>query len=724
MPPKVTLTVSYYQTISDLVLADWLIVKYVALLAFNKIVLSHPHIVAQHQDAIMGCIDHPDLSIRFQALELGSGMISTENLVPVVNRLLKQLREAALREIQQPDGLDTQKSKEIEPVSDSDREEQDERTQLPGRYASDDIPVSDDYRISTIRQILGMCCRNTYANITDFNWYIEVLVELVRVIPLSRSKTSLSVNAISSIARAGQGPRDISEAVGAELRNIAVRVKAVRERVVRASEAFVIAESQKDFTALGIGGQGVLQFAAWIAGEYAEQLAGPRAALESLLTPTIQFLNYETVCAYLQAIPKILIVATASSYWDPQQQSQVSLLLTRIIRFLEPLITHPNLEVQERAVEIIELVRLTAEAVRDHIPGQDSGPLLLTKAMPSLFGGLELNPVASGAQHKIPKPTNIDLMLPLNSKLSTLLQSIGRDVVTDDETAETERSYYQRPLKNVEYGALADVAKPSDDFSSYQYDEYALLTPANKAKKRAERQDKNRDDPFYIPNTEDWSSRTGTPFHDIFVESNGQEFDINSIPIMDLDTGDARAYQASMLEEKATKVRQRPQEIQVTMEENFVTDEQALEEGMPLLTHASGGSNKKKSRKSLLVVDSSGLGNLETVEDQAPGGSSDDLRPHSADEEMAKALEEVERLRLQMQRASEKAQVANDVPVDGTLVKKRKVKKKTAKSMGRGTAGEGSVGGGEISTDTLEKKKKKKKKSDDKKNAKAKTQVD
>ena len=702
--------------------------KYVALLAFNKIVLSHPHIVAQHQDAIMGCIDHPDLSIRLQALELGSGMISTENLVPVVNRLLKQLREAALQEFQQPDRLDTQKSKEIEPVSDSDGEEQEERTQLPARYASDDIPVSDDYRISTIRQILGMCCRNTYANITDFDWYIEVLVELVRMIPLSRNKMSFSLNAISSIARAGQGPRDISEAVGAELRNIAVRVKAVRERVVRASEALIIAESQKDFTALGIGGQGVLQFVAWIAGEYAEKLAGPRAALESLLTPTIRLLNYETVCAYLQAIPKILIVATASSHWDPQQQSQVSLLLTRIIHFLEPLITHPNLEVQERAVEIVELIRLTAEAVRNHIPGQDSGPLLLTKVVPSLFGGVELNPVASGAQYKIPKPTNLDLMIPLNSKLSTLLQSIGRDVVTEDETAEIERSYYQRPLISVEYEALADVAKISDDFSSYQYDEHALLTPATKAKKRAERQDKNKDDPFYIPDTEDWSSRTGTPFHDIFVESNGQEFDINSIPIMDLDTGGTKAYQASMLEEKATKVRQRPQEIQVTMEENFVTDEQASEAGigtMPLLTHASGGSNKKKSRKSLLVVDSSGLGNLETVEDQAPSRSSDDLRPHSADEEMAMALEEVERLRLQMQRASEKAQIANDVPVDGTLVKKRKVKKNTAKSIGRGTAGEGTVGGGEISslTDTLEKKKKKKK-PEDKKNSKAKLLVD
>ena len=703
-----------------------------ALLAFNKIVLSHPHIVAQHQDAIMGCIDHPDLSIRLQALELGTGMISSDNLIAVVTRLLKQLRETALQENQRPNGLGTPRAKEIGPMADSDGEEQEERTQSPGKHGSDDVPLSDSYRISTIRQILGICCRNTYANITDFDWYIQVLIELVKVIPLN-SHTSFSKSGTSIRGRAQLDAGNISKAVGAELRNVAVRVKAVRERVVRASEAFILAESQKDTAILGTSGQGVLQFAAWIAGEYAQQLANPRTALDSLLTPTIQLLNYETICAYLLAIPKVLVTATTPSYWNPQQQTEVSLLLARIVHFLEPLVAHPNLEVQERAVEVMELMRLTAEAVRDHNPGQDSGPLLLTRAIPSLFGGLELNPVAAGAQHKIPEPPNLDLRIPLNSSLSILLQSVGRDISMDDESAEIERSYYQQPPKAVEHKVAAEIlTKSTENPSSYQYDEQISLTPAVKAKKRADRQDRNKDDPFYIPDTEDWSSGTATPFHDILVESNGQEFDINSIPIMDLDTGGVKIYQTKVPEEKTNKVFKRSQEVHVTIDENFITEEQASEAGIgtvPLLPHSNGAINKKKNKKSLLVVDSSGLSSLEAVEDRELGETSRDIGSQSADAEMAKALAEVERLRLQMQRVSEQAQMASDIPVDGTLIKKRNPKKKTSKPISKGSVGEESMGLGNSAApvETLHsvlKKKRKKGFGDDKKSYEAKVQGD
>jgi len=68
--------------------------KYVALLAFNKIVVSYPLLVSMQQDVIMSCLDDPDISIRFQALELVSGMVSSDNLQPIVSRLVKQLRTA------------------------------------------------------------------------------------------------------------------------------------------------------------------------------------------------------------------------------------------------------------------------------------------------------------------------------------------------------------------------------------------------------------------------------------------------------------------------------------------------------------------------------------------------------------------------------------------------------------------------------------------------------
>lgn len=68
------------------------IVKYVALLAFNKIVLTHPWLVAQQEDVILECIDSADISIRIKALDLVQGMVSGDNLVSIVGRLMRQLK--------------------------------------------------------------------------------------------------------------------------------------------------------------------------------------------------------------------------------------------------------------------------------------------------------------------------------------------------------------------------------------------------------------------------------------------------------------------------------------------------------------------------------------------------------------------------------------------------------------------------------------------------------
>ena len=62
--------------------------KYVALLAFNKIVQTHSYLVAQQEDVILECIDSPDITIRIKALDLVKGMVSSDNLVSIVSRLM------------------------------------------------------------------------------------------------------------------------------------------------------------------------------------------------------------------------------------------------------------------------------------------------------------------------------------------------------------------------------------------------------------------------------------------------------------------------------------------------------------------------------------------------------------------------------------------------------------------------------------------------------------
>ena len=127
----------------------------------------------------------------------------------------------------------------------------------------------------------------------------------------------------------------------------------------------------------------------------------------------------------------------------------------------------------------------------------------------------------------------------------------------------------------------------------------------------------------------------------------------------------------------------------------------------------SGGStprydsedSKRKKKQQLLQVPSSALGSLNLGDRPAEDAQAKD------EEEMAKAMKEVERLRLEMQRANERIGVAQGVDAGGTVVKKKVKKKKreegerstrrkkTAEGEGEGD-GEGSV---------VRKKKKKKK---------------
>lgn len=84
-----------------------------------------------------------------------------------------------------------------------------------------------------------------------------------------------------------------------------------------------------------------------------------------------------------------------------------------------------------------------------------------------------------------------------------------------------------------------------------------------------------------------------------------------------------------------------------------------------------------KAKKSLLDVDSSGLASLSLVDDD--GTSNRKLtqleieRREQEEAEMKKALQEVERLRLEMQRASERLHVKEEVAIKKKKKKVRKV---------------------------------------------------
>ncbi|GME62982.1 Clathrin/coatomer adaptor adaptin-like protein [Neofusicoccum parvum] len=450
-------------------------------------------------------------------------------------------------------------------------------------------PLPEDYRIKVIKGILEMCSRDMYANINDFDWYIDVLVQLVRVSP-SASSALLDDDMPESDGTSMGDKDDVSFEIGRELQNVAVRVKAVRPEATEAAQSLVLVDRREQmFPSSGNGGQ-----------------------------------------------------------------------------------------------------------------------------------GFELNPVALGAQKKVPIPDELDLDTPINADLPNVLRKADYDSYMEPDEDDVYQFYNQRAAAYVPPSeAAADrLDLPEAEPKSYQASaEEEYLDPDIVARRKAERRARNKDDPFYIP-TDNESGRS-TPLHNLLKTNNGDDLDIDSIPIMDLDLetrerlgGEQRSRSDQSVPQQRRKVRKN---FEILVDENLGPDEggQASDSSRPELARPT----QTKGKKSLLEVDSTGLAALSLEE---TGNSKLDMERREAEEaEMAKALKEVERLRLEMQRASERIQ-AKDVPPEGQLVKRKKKKAKKevkgepaaapAAEESQKAAGEGE---GEGAATAVKKKKKKAKKQED-----------
>lgn len=658
----------------------------------------------------MECIDSPDITIRVQALNLVQGMVSSDNLVSIVGRLMRQLKSSVLS------GRPT--TQRHEPSSDSDVDAE-AGVDPADKEAENAPPLPDDYRIDVIGRILTMCSQDNYTNIVDFEWYIDILTQLVRMAPVPRQADEwLEQTATTTKLSTG----DVSESIGSELRSVAVKVKAIRSTALNAAE-LVLRQYSADTTSAQSVTSGAMRPVAWVVGEYCDQLTVPEDTLTHLLQVIPRARYPDVLASCLQAVIKIFAQVAGSDLdlWTSERKAKTSLLLARMIHVLEPIALHPNLEVQERAVEFTELLRLTSEAVSAQNPSTDEmqqdPPLLLTQAIPSLFTGWELNSVAAGAQKHVPLPEGLDLDEPIHPNLASLLAQAETLSLGADEEDEFEVYYRQKPpqtrISSSEPAINRLVAAPAPEevATSYQANEESYLDADILARRKAERAERNKDDPFYIQESSGRRTGTSTPIHNILQNENGPDLDIDSIPIMQLDL-DKIENATSLATPRHSAPRAKPrQRIVIAQDENLAGGSGA---SSPRNYESENNSDSlararaKKLKQSLLQVDSSNIGSLSLEGSSGNGGNPngagfDYERQKREEAEMAQAMKEVERLRLEMQRANERIQVAQGVDVEGTVIKKKK--KKVVKPV---AAGEEGGEGGEVSVAAQPKKKKKK----------------
>ncbi|KAL4919405.1 armadillo-type protein [Aspergillus aurantiobrunneus] len=623
--------------------------KYVALLAFSRIVVSYPHLVSMHQDVIMNCLEDADISIRLQALELAARMVTKDTLQIVVERLVGLLvpQNTATRG-------DGSISEDITELGDYNEQKEPRKFKISH-------PIPDGYRVEALHRILDICAYDNYSKLTDFEWYVNVLIRLVNLLPTG-SEEHTACRRLENDSR-----DDVASRIGMEMRNIAVRVRNVRMEATRAAEFLLLIDNRESvFASVSNAEKSVLSPLAWVVGEYAGYLSSPGQTLLSLIDVSTLSLSGRALSLFVQAVPKVLarIVEDYGGTWTVAQRSEVSLFLARIVEFFESLAAHPDLDVQERAIEFLEIMRLAADVMQTGTQ-QAQVPYLLSSVIPNLFNGLELNPVAPNAQKKVPLPHKLYLGIPLNSNVRKLFESQERIY------AQSNDFYHAQKTPNEYHNDFGMMGIRSN--ISYQRSDAPSEAAASTWREKLEWKQRNRDDPFYIGAGE--QNNATIPVERASSTMHSEGLDIDSIPIVDLKISKVEDHTTptAMPRDTSSKRVAQPKKYEVIPDEVI-----GLEE-----TEGLGSPDEPtKAKRGLLQVDSSGIKGLTLGEDEFTHASKVPQK-NEHDAEMATAMEEIEKVRLEMQRASERVYLEG-TPSDGTLIKKRRKPKKSSHGRARG----------------------------------------
>jgi AP-3 complex subunit delta len=168
---------------------------------------SHPKAVVEHRDLVLKCLSDADETIRLRALELLTGMVTKRNLEELIHKLLRYVAVA-----------------------------------------------EGSYRDELISKIVYMCSRDKFAYLSDFGWYLMVLVEMAMVPGTSHGSL-----------------------VSRQLMDVSVRVAPVRPFAVESMIGLLLDKKL-------VNGPGrstiieVLFASAWVVGEFAALIPSVSAA--------------------------------------------------------------------------------------------------------------------------------------------------------------------------------------------------------------------------------------------------------------------------------------------------------------------------------------------------------------------------------------------------------------------------------------------------------------
>ncbi|CAF1176469.1 unnamed protein product [Rotaria sordida] len=380
--------------------------KYLGLLAMSKILHTHPKSVQAHSDLIMRCLDDKDESIRLRALDLLSGMITRKTLMDIVHKLMVHM----------------------------------------------DKSEGSHYRDELLSKIIEICSQNDYQHITNFEWYISILVELTRL----------------------EGTKH-GNLISLQMLDVAVRVESIRsfacnQMTILLENAHVFIHGSNSTTVAE-----VLYAAAWICGEFCSHLKEPQKTLESMLNTKITLFPGHIQSVYYQNILKIITYLIQTSNND---QILIQQLLSLTIDKMSLFLSSGDVEAQERASVILHILKTILKLI-------EKSEFNINE-LSALFDGV-LNPVAAKAQRKVAVPNGLNLDAWINDPPSD----------SEDESITTSSHYDNKDLFYGDNGE--NYNSYSSETLSYQKSKkYIEPTPEELEKQRESRKQSEQMNPFYL----------------------------------------------------------------------------------------------------------------------------------------------------------------------------------------------------------------------------------
>ncbi|KNZ63199.1 hypothetical protein VP01_1174g2 [Puccinia sorghi] len=144
--------------------------RYMALVGLNKLLPSHPGFLEDYLETILELIHEVDHMLTIHALDLLEGIqYHPQTLKSTVDYLINAL------EIRRRDS-------NTEGIGQSDAIKALLSIQLSSQPFHPSSPLTANQKLRVINVILTICSKSAYSHISDFNWFLEVLVRLIHLL--------------------------------------------------------------------------------------------------------------------------------------------------------------------------------------------------------------------------------------------------------------------------------------------------------------------------------------------------------------------------------------------------------------------------------------------------------------------------------------------------------------------------------------------------------------